>query len=95
MIFNLAKILMEARDQTVTIKSLSFFLGLIVFGVSLVLSLNGIIKSAVDKGVSDAIEKVGLKIEINKAEQKAIDAKQDNKIDNLDTRLVHIENLRK
>ena len=86
---------MEAKEQTVTIKSLSFFSGLIGFGVALVFTINGIIKSAVDNGVSDALEKVGLKIEVNKAEQRNIDTKQDSRIDNLDTRLVHIENLKK
>lgn len=86
---------MEAKEQTVTIKSLSFFSGLIGFGVALVFTINGMIKSAVDNGVSDVLEKVGLKIEVNKAEQRNIDTKQDSRIDNLDTRLVHIENLKK
>lgn len=75
---------MEAKEQTVTIKSLSFFLGLIVFGISLVFTITGMMKEIIRDEMA-----------LERAKQNLIDQKQDAKIDNLDTRLVHIERSRK
>ena len=84
MLNSLHRILMEAKEQTVTIKSLSFFLGLIVFGISLVFTITGMMKEIIRDEMA-----------LERAKQNLIDQKQDAKIDNLDTRLVHIERSRK
>ena len=95
MIYNLAKILMEVREQTITIKSLSFFSGLIGFGIALVFTINGMINNAVEKGVAQGMKEIVLG-------QRLIDQKQDadiisnkNEIESVKHRVVLIENSRK
>lgn len=74
MLNNLTKFWMEAKNETVTIKSVTMICSVIGFTVTMLIGFSRIVDGAVEKGVSNAVETIHLK-------QNITDQRQDNRIE--------------
>lgn len=61
---------MEANKETVTIKSLSFFIGLVAFGCALVFSITGLMKDIIRDELT-----------LERTKQSGIDSDQNHKLE--------------